>query len=81
VSMTDDGTTANTVALTTTANQAPVTAKTGTTLSIEVGKTTIAAGRRTSSRGRWPQAALRTAGGSSSSTATTAKPANGSRCA
>lgn len=45
VSMTDDGTTANTVALTATANQASVTAKTGTTLSIAVGKTTIAAGR------------------------------------
>ena len=45
VSMTDDGATANTVALTTSANQASVTAKTGTTLSIVVGKTTIAAGR------------------------------------
>lgn len=45
VSMTGDGTTANTVALTTAANQAPVTAKTGTALSIAVGKTTIAAGR------------------------------------
>lgn len=45
VSMTDDGATANTVALTTSADQASVTAKTGTTLSIAVGKTTIAAGR------------------------------------
>jgi hypothetical protein len=45
VSMTDVGTAANTVALTTTANQASVTAKTGTTLSIAAGKTTIAAGR------------------------------------
>jgi hypothetical protein len=45
VSMTDDGTTANTVALTTAANQASVTAKTGTTLSIAAGKSTIAAGR------------------------------------
>ena len=42
---TTDGTTANTVALTTAANQASVTTKTGTTLSIAVGKTTIAAGR------------------------------------
>lgn len=45
VSMTDDGTAANTVALTTPANQASVTAKTSTALSIVVGKTTIAAGR------------------------------------
>lgn len=45
VSMTDDGATANTVALTTTTNQASVAAKTGTTLSVAVGKTTIAAGR------------------------------------
>jgi len=45
VSITDDGTTANTVALTTAANQASVTAKTGTTLSIAAGKSTIAAGR------------------------------------
>lgn len=45
VSMTHDGATANTVALTTTTNHASVAAKTGTTLSAAVGKTTIAAGR------------------------------------
>ena len=45
VSMTDNGATASTVALATTTNQASVTAKTGTTLSVAVGKPTIAAGR------------------------------------
>jgi hypothetical protein len=45
VSMTDNGATASTVALATTTNQASVTAKTGTTLSVAVGKPTITAGR------------------------------------
>lgn len=48
VSMTDDATAANTVALTTTNNSTAntaVTAKAGTALSVEVSKPTIAAGR------------------------------------
>jgi len=45
VSMTDDAATANTVALTTTTNQAPAPAKTATTLAVAVSKATIAAGR------------------------------------
>jgi hypothetical protein len=44
VSMTDVGTAANTVALTTTANQASVTAKTGTTLSIAAGRLDVIKG-------------------------------------